>query len=622
MSVHAGIWNLSGEPVDRECLTRLTRSLEEYGPDGETTFMCESVGMLYRPFHTTPESRFEHQPYVSARGNVITWDGRLDNLQELILELGADMSVDSSDISIVASAFDRWGTDCFAKLIGDWGVAIWDCRDKELVLSRDYMGIRHLFYYLDRNRIVWCNHLAPLALRGAKLSLCDEYIAGYLIADPDADLTPYREIHSVSPGQFVRLRNGMATTQVYWTFDSRLATRCKTDAEYEEQYRYHFRRAVRRRLRTDSPILADLSGGLDSSSIVCMADDILSKEGAPTPSVDTFSLYHSTDPDFDDQQYFTKVEQKRGKIGFHADLRTCGDPISLEESTFVACPGFGMRAEIKSALSTVPEVHRYRVALSGMGGDDMNGQGLDVRVQMAELLLDFRLMELAKQLTSWSLFYRKRPWIQLLFQSVFQLMPLSVRSKLGEQGKVESWIDVRFAKRQKLSLRQTAIAKGTSFLRPKTRDALQNITARSRLMSYSEPSIIERRYPYLDKNLVEFLKSIPLDQLLRPGNRRSLMRRALADLLPREVLSRKTKATVTRGYCVAIQKHWDQVEYAFSSPLSADLGYVDRDRIRTALLALKNGQAPRFLGPLLRALCLEVWLRNAAARGVISIPCS
>src|SRR5229473_4907771 len=621
MSVQAGIWNTAGEPVNREVLARISQSLAEYGPDDKITYFDGPLGMLYRPFHTTLESRGERQPHLSAGGKVITWDGRLDNRDELAPQLCNDLTDDRSDVAIVAAAFDRWGAKCFAGLIGDWALAIWDPCLEELILARDYIGIRQLFYYPKPKRIMWCNHLVPLALCGDQFTLCEEYIAGYLAVVPDAHLTPYREIHSVPPGKFVRLRGGKTSIQTYWSFNPQLRTRYKTDAEYEEQYRDLFRQAVRRRLRTDSPILADLSGGLDSSSIVCMADDILAKEGALTPSVDTFSFYDSNEPDDDDLRYFTKVEQKRGRTGFHSDLRTSGHSLSFEYSAFGARPGLRTRPEVAAALSGVFRQHEYRVVLSGTGGDDVNGQGLDPCLQMTDLLLRVRVAQLAKQLTAWSLFYRKRPWLHLFFQTLVHLTPVSIRRRLTEQGRIEPWVNHTFAKRQMLSTRRIAIAKGAWLSRPSVRDASNAIVGLSRLMSSVEPSVIEKRYPYLDQNLVEFLKSIPLDQLLRPGQRRHLMRRALADILPSEILTRKTKAIANRCYFLALEKHWDKVKAVLDSPLSSRLGYVDGDCLREIMFAMKNGRSPD-VGQLLKAFSLELWLRNAEARGVISIPSS
>jgi len=618
VSIQAGIWNIDGKPADGDSLANISRALAEYGPDGENIFSGGPIELLYRPFHTTAESRLEKQPYVFANGKVITWDGRLDNRSELTQQLKGALKTDNTDLSLVAAAFETWGVDCFSRLIGDWAVSVWNPQERELILARDYIGIRHLFYYPTQKRLLWCSHLAPLALCGEPLTVCDEYIAGYFAFHPDAHLTPYREVRSVPPGQFVRIHRGSIKSTAYWNFDVRLRTRYKTDAEYEEHFRHLFRQAVRRRLRADSPILAELSGGLDSSSIVSMADDILAKEGAETPRIDTFSYYDSKEPGEDDLEHLAKVEEKRGKDGFHADLRGSGNSLAFDYPVFVPTPGFGSRAEIRTALSNVIQQRGCRVALSGTGGDEMNGQPLDPRVQMADLLLACRLPELIKQLTIWSLLIR-RPLLHLLFQTAGLLLPLSLRSILLRAGRVEPWLDRKFVCKYRISARQLEAVEGYGFLRPSVRDSLQTITTLARLMTYMSPSGIERRYPYLDQNLVEFLTTIPLDQLLRPGQRRCLMRRALVDILPQDILARKTKTGASRCYSIALQEHWSTVESIFRSPLTSRLGYVNRDKVLAALLATRDGQiSPTFL-QLLKALSLELWLRDVERRGVVTL---
>jgi asparagine synthase (glutamine-hydrolysing) len=260
---------------------------------------------------------------------------------------------ESTDLAVVSAAFDRWGTDCLTKLIGDWALSIWDPSRKELILARDYAGVRHLFYHPRSNGVIWSSCLAPLAVVGAPLSLCEEYFVGYLALWPDADLTPYAQIQSVPPGHFLRIRNGLFKAHQYWTFNPRGRIRYKADAEYEEHFRSVFRQAVRRRMRTDSPILADLSGGLDSSSIICMADDILVKGEATIISLDTFSFFDRGEPDEEDLFYFPKVEEQRGRIGHHAELRGVGDSLAFEYKDFIATPGFTMREEVKAAQSRV-----------------------------------------------------------------------------------------------------------------------------------------------------------------------------------------------------------------------------------------------------------------------------
>lgn len=553
MSVQAGVWNLDGQPVDREFLVGVGKSLAEYGPDGEFSYVSGSLGMLYRPFHTTPESRFERQPYHSAREYILTWDGRLDNRDELMAQLDTEIGPDQTDVGIVAAAFDRWGCDCISKLVGEWALSLWDPSEKRLVLARDYIGTRHLFYYPSTNRVSWCNHLAPLALSGGPLSLCDEYVAGYLAMFPDADLTPYREIHSVPPGSFVCIRHNGTRVQPYWVFDTKLKTVHRTDAEYEEHFRHLFRQAVRRRLRTDSPILADLSGGFDSSSIVCMADDIIAKDGAETSRLDTFSLYDLTEPDGDDFGYFTEVEKHRGRVGFHVDMAKFDGAFSLDSPEFLAAPGFGGSEGLQEALRTIVLQGDYRVALSGIGGDEVLGQALDPRVQFADLLLQFRVRELVKQTTAWSLLMR-RPWIQLFLQTIRLFLPPTIRAHLTAHASVEPWINDAFARRHRMAVRKLPASKESHHWRPSVEDSIETLATLARQMAFARPSLLEKRCPYLDQTLVEFLTSLPSEQLLLPGERRSLMRRSLVDILPAEILSRRTKAGAARCQVVMLEK--------------------------------------------------------------------
>src|ERR1700730_15089776 len=340
MSVQAGVWHFDETPVLPPMLDSFSQLTAQYAPDGPTTYFEKFIGMLFCPFHTTLESRLEVQPYISPAGQVFTWDGRLDNRDELasLVDLVAYARV-PTDMAIVAASFERWGTNCFARLTGDWALAVWNPQARELILARDYIGVKPLFYYAQAKRLMWCSHLAPLALCGEQFALCEEYLAGYLAFHPDAHLTPYREIRSVPPGSFVRIRNGQTTACTYWTSKARHATRHQSDTEYEEHFRHLLEQAIRRRLRTDSPVLAELSGGLDSSSLVCVADHLIAKGEAPVPRLDTFSYYDSNEPGEDDLFHFSKVEQKRGRRGFQVDLKGEGDSLALDDATLAAIPG-------------------------------------------------------------------------------------------------------------------------------------------------------------------------------------------------------------------------------------------------------------------------------------------
>jgi asparagine synthase (glutamine-hydrolysing) len=621
MSVQAGIWNFDGRPVDHKLLADISESLKHHGPDGESCHVDGSVALLYRPFHTTAESRREKQPYFSHRGFVLTWDGRLDNRDELILELRIELEAAPSDVAIIAAAFDRWDTDCFRRIIGDWAVSIWKPKQRELLFAADYMAIRHIFYYLKNDKLWWSTDLGPLVLlSGDKFHIDDDYIAGYLAHDADAHLTPYREIREVPPGQFVRIRNRSVSVERFWRFSPKSRIRYKIDAEYEEHFRHLFRQSVRRRLRSDSPILAELSGGLDSSSIVCMADDIRANEGAQLPRLDTISYYDDTEPNGDDSIYFPKIEQKRGKVGIHVDCSKPGSfPASLQCSEFCPLPGaLGSRGKLGDERADVVRRGGYRAVLSGIGGDELLGGVPDPRAHLADLIVQFKVICLVKQLIAWSL-AKRRPWIHLLWHSAIEVLPASLGQYLVKEAKVESWIRKDFAKRTRLAIRQVDVAEHFGLWLPTRRGYVGGAYLMAcKLAKFAPPlsALEEARYPYLDQNLIEFILSIPASQLLRPDERRSLMRRSLARIVPQEILSRRTKQVGSRRPVLVLEKHWDEIQTIYQAPLSASLGYIHKAQLMKTIRDARTGK----IVPLVRVLwtiSLEYWLRDLAARGIL-----
>src|ERR1700730_944635 len=168
MSVQFGRWNFDGRPAEPEYLAQAERMLAPYGPDDSGRYLKDSVGISFRAFHTTKESRSETQPHITPSGEVLTWDGRLDNRNELLLQLKDIPDTRSTDVSIVGAAYKRWGTASFAKLVGDWALSIWNPTDRSLLLAKDPVGIRHLYYSLDGNQVSWSTILDPLVLLAGK----------------------------------------------------------------------------------------------------------------------------------------------------------------------------------------------------------------------------------------------------------------------------------------------------------------------------------------------------------------------------------------------------------------------------------------------------------------------
>src|SRR5579872_1364683 len=395
MSVQFGMWNLEGRSLSSSLLEKADLLLSPYGPDGRNCYLLQGLSILYRPFHTDRQAKAETQPHVTKSGAILTWDGRLDNRQELIRQANAGLDPESADAAIVAAAFDLWGPRSFPLLIGDWALSVFHPQHRSLVLAKDVMGTRHLFYCLVAEEIRWSSVLDPLVLfRDRSLNLNKEYIAGWLGGFPAAHLTPYVDIKAVPPGSYVVLGDEKPSIHRYWSFNSAKRTHYRHDEQYEEHFRSLFRQAVQRRLRADRPILAELSGGMDSSSIVCMADTVIETANVDIPRLETVSYYNDSEPNWNERPYFTKVEEQRGAVGCHIDVSSHPLCFDYKDCSLAVTPlSHGQCAESSKQFAQSVRPQGYRVLLSGLGGDEVLG-GVPTPVpELADLFASAQLFE-------------------------------------------------------------------------------------------------------------------------------------------------------------------------------------------------------------------------------------
>jgi asparagine synthase (glutamine-hydrolysing) len=312
MSAQFGRWNFDGRPIDLQYLHEVANLLSPYGPDRQHFHVADGLAFQFFAFHTTKESRRETQPHLSQSGDVITWDGILDNREELARELGPEGAMDATDLSIVASAWTQWGINAFPKLIGDWALAIWKPPERTLFLAQDFIGTHHLYYHVCQSHVTWSTVLDPLiVLAGRSFQLDEEYVAGWLSHFPDTCLTPFVGVHAVPPASYVQIRHGEARATKYWDCDPRHTISYGRDCDYEEHFGSLLKTSVLRRLRSGAPILAELSGGVDSSSIVCMADTLVASGQAPANRIDTVIVYQDGEPAWDERPYIAVIEECR-----------------------------------------------------------------------------------------------------------------------------------------------------------------------------------------------------------------------------------------------------------------------------------------------------------------------
>jgi asparagine synthase (glutamine-hydrolysing) len=617
MSVQFGTCKFDGKPVDPQDFDEVRPVLAPYGPDGEGCLCKDSVGVFYRALYNTRESRLETQPLVTASGAIVTWDGRLDNREELIRRLGCDASSVATDPGIVAAAYERWGSESFAKLIGDWALSIWDERARSLILAKDFSGTRHLYFHREENCVTWCTILDPLVqFAGHRFELEEEYIAGWLSSLPAPHLTPFAGIHSVRPACYTIFSRDATSVIKYWDFDPGKKIRYRSDSDYEEHFRIVFAESVGRRLRSHFPVLAELSGGMDSSSIVCMADEIIRWGSAPTSRLDTISYYDDSEANWNERPYFTEVEKKTGRTGKHVDVssqryfqfNTSGCP-------FAATPASThWPSEASRALSASILLQGSRTLLSGIGGDEFMGGVPNPLPELTDHLATGKFVTFFRQLESWAL-YQRKPCFYLLAEIVKSfLRPAFAGSRRATFQ--APWLGPKLTRKPWSSFSDhdwTQKLPGSLPSFEETRSALSHTRRQMETAPLPENPAYERRYPYLDRDLLEFVCAIPPEQLVRPGHRRSLMRRALAGIVPGAILNRKRKALVMRGPVHALSREKASVKALTEHMLAASMGFLEPSLLERAIQKGWRGGEISVM-QLLRTLELECWLRGMAPK--------
>ncbi len=557
----AGIF--SKEIKDLSDIQPLTISLAHRGPDGEGYTIrgadadCShykrseiprnpagTLALGHRRLSIIDTSDGGHQPMASrCNDTVLTYNGEIYNYLELRAELErAGVSFRTqSDTEVVLEAYRYWGTDCFSRFNGMWAMAIWDERRKRLVLSRDRFGIKPLNYLSIDQTLYFSSELkALLCLEGYRPRLDKEIAADFLrwgTVNHTND-TFFRDISTFPAGCFCVVdpqRPTVVSPQKYWEpSSSRLASSDLSLNEAEAQFRSLFSSAVALRLRSDVPVGACLSGGLDSSAIVYEATRSQPSGGG----ISTFTSASSLS-DFDERRWSDLVNQACNTTPhtvfpeaseFMADL----DHLVLtQEEPFPSASIYAQYLLMKKARD-----EQIPVLLDGQGADEaLCGYRKYVAYSFLESFQERRWFDLLGDLTGWMRGGDKG--LLQLSQGVRYL------PKFLRRGDAEPLRD----------LVQPGIAGEWASSRPGSTLATYRSSERQidDLLSFSVPALlryedrnsmawsIESRVPFLDYRLIEFLLELPTSLKVRGGRTKTLMRGALKGQVADEILQRRDK---------------------------------------------------------------------------------
>ena len=344
-----------------------------------------------------------------------------------------------------------------------------------------------------------------------------------------------------------------------------------------------------------------------------MADDIIEKGEVPGARLDTVSYLEDEAATSYDRNFLSVLAASRGKTG-HL-FRGQGHWVRFvsPEASFISKPNTSLCvAGSHERLCQMMAHDGARVLLNGLGGDQVLWSIPTASPELADLVFQRRPLLLHKQLQLWS-HLLKRPYWQLLWrEAASPLLPESLVGGWQSDIKPAPWLEPGFV--NKTGLRQLLLSPKDplGYRLPSSRMQARNIffiISSIATGNYWEHAAYERSYPFLHRPLVEFLMAIPFEQKLRPGETRSLLRRALKDLVPEKILQRRSKGVVGEAFCRGLDKEWHVLRPMLMNARVCSRGYVNQEALITAVTLARHGKTYD-ISTLLQTIALEIWLRS------------
>lgn len=627
MSGIAGFFNLDGRPADPALLRRMTDRMAHRGPDGVGHWTDGPVALGHRMLHTTPEALQEKQPLTNELGDLcLTLDGRVDNRDELRRELearGFRLRTDT-DAELVLRAYQCWGEACPAKIIGDFAFALWDRRKRHLFCARDPLGVKPFTYYCDGRTFVFGSELRPLfeepsVRREPNEGMIGEYLAAAITSQEE---TLWQGILRLPPAYRLVVRtDGTLRKERYWDIDPEPETGYLRDDELAEHFRQVFQEAVRCRLRSQAPVGADLSGGLDSSSVVCVGRQLHRNGTIPENGFETFSV---TFPGLhcDETPWIQDVVRM---WDVKSNLVPWGpiEPSHYRNAALASLdfPGYPNGAGMSHGYHSLARSKGIRVLLSGVGGDDwLTGapahyarllRGGACRALLREALSEARVSGVREAM------------ITLARYGLAPLLP--PRLELAGRAIVTAYriprsLDLRFARRIGLAQRLAAEAAATS----RHGGSLIRWGPRSGWQVYAgevEDRVaaalgLEQRHPFLDRRVVEAALRIRADWHWDSGRTKRLLRLAMRGILPEGVRTRTTKAHFSHLFVAAMREQGSDGGFECSAVTSPSWLHWRRTQTLYADMLARFAKADdryvEHIWPLWMAWGIEIWLDAAS----------
>lgn len=594
-----GIVGFWGCPDD-DLLTRMADSLKHRGPDDEGFFVSERVSLGHRRLAII-DLEGGRQPMAAAAGTLqMVYNGEVYNYRELRRELeglGSQFHT-HSDSEVVLQAYAQWGTGCFARFNGMWAVAIADLSRGRVILARDHFGIKPLYYAETREHLLFASEIKAL-LQDPHLETApnDQIIYEYLahgLHDHSSE-TFFKGILRLPAASWAVIDASGIDIQTYWS------PVLRHDGNSDpKRFRALFRESVRRRLVADVPVGACLSGGLDSTTIVRLMDELVKEDDEDARAVGrrmkTFSAVFDNDP-IDERDYV--VEAVQGTVAESNYIHPTPHQFVTELEAFVW-------HQEEPTVSTGPYAQwcvmrgaadKVKVLLDGQGGDELLAGYVPYQaVYLRELRRKGRWLRWLKE--GWA----SRDVLWPLIRR--RLLSLTPSRRIDEAALIRPEFRVEVSEPRDLrgqdDLKQRLLADLTLYSLP----CLLRYEDKNS-MAFS----IESRVPYLDQELVEYILALPSEAIIRDGWSRIILRDAMRGILPDRIRRRRWKVGFTTPEIRWLKNRRAAFGSILASPSFHSRPYWDALAVLRAFRGACAGKLDNSMF-FWRAINVELWLRT------------
>ena len=544
----AGVYERGGGAADGALLERMATAIAHRGPDGDGFYLDGPVGLAHRALRIIDLSDAAFQPMTLPDSDQwLVFNGEIYNYVELMRELQAQGQAfrSHSDSEVLLAAYRAWGVECLSRFNGMFAFAVWDRPRRRLFLARDRLGIKPLYYWTDGRRLAFASEIKALlghpAIRrqpnGAAIA---EYWRAMYTA---GDHTWFAGIRKLLPGHYMLVDERGLHIQRYWDLPAAEDAPPRRESQYVDEVRSLLDDSVRLCLRSDVPLGAHLSGGVDSSALVGLISSQL-----PVGPLKTFSGAFNDGPEYDERRYIAAVTARYG-TDHHETVPQAADlPATLSRLVWhLDEPTAGPGAFPQYFVCKLTRESGVIVVNGGQGGDELFGGYFGyLPAYLRSLLRSLRhnpspallaallgdsarlaaqpaLRRAALAALSQGRRGRLRPdageAIPALFGPTLRSLPYD---RPGEEG----WP----------AGRRSALGEALAFDLRHYLPALLQVEDRMS-MAWG----LESRVPLLDYRLVELAMQIPPTIKLRGLEPKHILRRAVADLLPPAVAARRDK---------------------------------------------------------------------------------